>query len=138
MIYATVYPVYTESKLTELYHSELVGMITFHETVDIAERLADFLKSASELDTALKDAIEDLAGFLSMMEFSHEKGFVDAEEALQYIDKVLIPQLLGIRDSLEAGTEAHLKRLNTASDLAERLKVRLQMLRDGAASDLLG
>jgi phage shock protein A len=113
-------------------------MITFHETVDIAERLAEFLRSASELDTALKDAIEDLAGFLSMMEFSHEKGFKDAEEALQYIDNVLIPQLLGIRDSLEAGTEAHLKRLTTASDLAERLKVRLQMLRDGAASDLLG
>ena len=138
MIYATVYPGYTECGLPELHHSELVGMITFHETVDIAERLADFLKSASELDTALKDATEDLAGFLSMMEFSHEKGFEDAEEALQYIDNVLIPQLLGIRDSLEAGTEAHLKRLNTASDLAERLKVRLQMLRDGSVSDLLG
>ena len=138
MIYATVYPGYTEGRLPELPHSELVGMITFHETVDIAERLAEFLKSAAELDTALKDAIEDLAGFLSMMEFSHEKGFEDAEGALKYIDNVLIPQLLGIRDSLEAGTEAHLKRLNTASDLAERLKVRLQMLRDGAASDLLG
>jgi molecular chaperone GrpE (heat shock protein) len=138
MIHATSFPGYTERKPPFLEHLESLSMITFHETVDIAERLADFLKSASELDIALKDAIEDLASFLSMMEFSHEKNFRDAEEALQYIDKVLIPQLLGIRDSLEAGTEAHLKRLNTASDLAERLKVRLQMLQDGAVSDLLG
>ena len=112
-------------------------MITFHEMVNIAERLAEMLKSASDLETALKDTTEDMAGFLSMLEYSHEKGFVDVGASLQYIDNVLIPQLIGIRDSLGAGTEEHLKRLNTAKELAERLVVRLRMLEDGAAGDFL-
>jgi hypothetical protein len=113
-------------------------MITFHEMVNIAERLAEMLKSASDLETALKDTAEDMAGFLSMLEYSHEKGFADVSTSLQYIDNVLIPQLIGIRDSLGAGTEEHLKRLNTAKELAERLVVRLRMLENGAAGDLLG
>lgn len=113
-------------------------MITFHEMVNIAERLAEMLKSASDLETALKDTTEDMAGFLSMLEYSHEKDFADVGASLQYIDNVLIPQLIGIRDSLGAGTEEHLKRLNTAKELAERLVVRLQMLENGAAGDLLG
>ena len=113
-------------------------MITFHEMVNIAERLAEMLKSASDIETALKDTTEDMAGFLSMLEYSHEKGFTDVSTSLQYIDNVLIPQLIGIRDSLGAGTEEHLKRLNTAKELAERLVVRLRMLENGAAGDLLG
>ena len=112
-------------------------MITFHEMVNIAERLAEMLKSASDLETALKDTTEDMAGFLSMLEYSHEKGFADVSASLQYIDNVLIPQLIGIRDSLGAGTEEHLKRLNTAKKLAERLVVRLRMLENGAAGDFL-
>ena len=112
-------------------------MITFHEMVNIAERLAEMLKSASDLETALKDTTEDMAGFLSMLEYSHEKGFADVGDSLQYIDNVLIPQLIGIRDSLGVGTEEHLKRLNTAKELAERLVVRLRMLENGAAGDLL-
>ncbi len=111
-------------------------MITFSETLDISERLAELLKSASDLQTALKDGLEDMAGYLTMLEYSHAKGFDDVEAALQYIDKVLVPQLIGIRDSLQAGTEAHLKRLNTASELAERLMIRLRMLEDGALGDI--
>jgi hypothetical protein len=111
-------------------------MITLKETVGIAERLADLLKSAAELETAITDTSEGLEGFLSMLEYSHTKKFKDTDAALHYIDNVLTPQLLGIRDTLGAGTEEHVKRLNLASDLAERLVVRLQMLEDGSVGDI--
>jgi hypothetical protein len=113
-------------------------MITFHETVDIVGRLAEMLKSASELEVAINDTTTDLASFLTMLEFSHTKDFKGAEDALQYIDTVLIPQILGIRDSLTAGTNEHLKRLNTARDLTERVIVRLRMLDNGSFGDFLG
>jgi hypothetical protein len=41
---------------------------------------------------------------------------------------VLIPQVLGIRDSLQAGTDTHQKRLKMAHDQAERLVIRLRVL----------
>lgn len=113
-------------------------MITFPETVNIVERLAEMLKSASELEVAIKDTTNDLASFLTMLEFSHTKEFESAEDALQYTDTVLIPQILGIRDSLTAGTAEHLKRLNTARDLADRVIVRLRMLDNGTLGDFLG
>jgi hypothetical protein len=112
-------------------------MITFPETLDGTERVAELLKSATDLETAINDAIEDLAGFLSMLEYAHTKKFRDSEDALQFIDNVLTPQLVGIRDSLGAGTEPHLKRLKIAGDLAERLRVRLHMLIDSSMDNFL-
>ena len=113
-------------------------MITFRETVDIVGRLAEMLKSASDLELALKDTSNDLASFLTMLEFSHTKNFKDADDALVYVDTVLIPQFLGIRDSLRTGTSEHLKRLRTARDLADRMIVRLRMLENGEIGDFLG
>lgn len=113
-------------------------MITFRETVDVVGRLAEMLKSATDLELALKDTDNDLASFLTMLEFSHTKDFKDAKDALQYIDTVLIPQFLGIRDSLRTGTTEHIKRLRTAQDLADRMIVRLRMLENGAIGDFLG
>jgi hypothetical protein len=111
-------------------------MITFPETVDAAERLSELLKSTSALKAALQAARKDLEDFQSMLAYSHQKQFENAEEALAYIDKVLGPQILGIRDSLHSGTDEPLKRLTIASEQAERLAVRLRMMTDGSAMDL--
>jgi hypothetical protein len=103
-------------------------MITFPETLDAAERLADLLKSSANIESALEDAAKDLADFLSVLEYMHTKEFRDYQDVLNFVDNVLIPQVLGIRDSLQASTEPHQKRLKMASDQAERLVVRLRVL----------
>jgi len=76
----------------------------------------------------LEDASKDLADFLSVLEYMHTKEFKDTQDILNFVDNVLIPQVLGIRDSLQAGTEPHQKRLKLAHDQAERLVVRLRVL----------
>ncbi|NIS79797.1 MAG: hypothetical protein GTO14_06235 [Anaerolineales bacterium] len=111
-------------------------MITFPETIDAAERLAELLKSASDLGAALRGVGKDLEEFENMLAYSHQKQFENVEEALSYIDKVLVPQILRIRDSLHSGSEGPLKRLNIASEQAERLAVRLRMMTDDSAMDL--
>jgi hypothetical protein len=103
-------------------------MITFPETLDTAERLAELLKSSSNIETALEDAAKDLADFLTVLEYMHTKEFSDTEDVLNFVDNVLIPQVLGIRDSLQAGTDTHQKRLKMAHDQAERLVIRLRVL----------
>jgi hypothetical protein len=103
-------------------------MITFAETLDAAERLAEFLKSSDNIESALEDAAKDLADFLSVLEYMHTKKFNDMQDVLNFVDNVLIPQILGIRDSLQASTEPHQKRLKMAHDQAERLVVRLRVL----------
>jgi hypothetical protein len=112
-------------------------MITFPETLDGAERLSEHLKSALELEAALNAAQDSLASLQSMLAYSHEKDFKSAKDALRYIDQVLVPQLVGISDSLKTGTGEPVRRLKIASDLAERLVTRLRMLANGNAGDLL-
>jgi hypothetical protein len=112
-------------------------MISFQETLDGLVRLADLLKSAEEIETALGDGLEDMDDLLSMMAFSHQKDLESVEQALTYIDQVLIPRLRGIRDSLTTSTDEHLNRLRIASESAERLAVRLQMLGDGGVDNFL-
>ena len=106
-------------------------MITFPETVNALEMISEHLRTAAELEAALQDALEDLAGLLSMMEFAHDKKFADSNAALKYIDDVLVPQLNGIRHSLESSTEEPVKRLNLSINQIERLVLRLQMLSEG-------
>jgi uncharacterized protein YpiB (UPF0302 family) len=113
-------------------------MITFQETVDAIERLAELLKSAAEAQSTVEHAVANMAAFRSMLEYSHVKEFQDVDEALSYIDHVLVPQLNGILDALESGTEPHFKRLEMASDHAKRLAVRLQMLTDSSGAGFLG
>jgi hypothetical protein len=110
-------------------------MITFPETLDAAERLAELLKSSASIDTAVKDAAKDMADFLSVLEYMRTKEFNDAQEVLKFVDNVLVPQLMGIRDTLEAGTQAHFKRLKMASDQADRLVTRMRVLVDGGGLD---
>jgi hypothetical protein len=107
-------------------------MITFRETIDSAERLNELLKSSAEVREGVNHALEYLTDFTAMLEYAHNKDFKSAREALEYIDKVLVPRLGRIRDALASRTDPHLVRLEQARDLANRLTVRLQMLADGS------
>jgi hypothetical protein len=112
-------------------------MISFHEMVESLERVNDLLKSAGEVRSGVSHAMELLADFVSMLEYSHTKEFKDAGEALDYIDKVLVPRVTRIRDALASQTEPHLGRLELAHESATRLVLRLQMLADGGGAGLV-
>ncbi len=60
------------------------------------------------------------------------------DELRGYIERVVLPQLAGVRDALEVGTTDRLKHLQTGSEQVERMIVRLQMLIDGSVDGLLG
>jgi hypothetical protein len=75
-------------------------MISFHETVESLERVNDLLKSAAEVRSAVSHTLELLADFTAMLEYSHTKEFKDTGEALDYVDKVLVPRVSRIRDAL--------------------------------------
>ncbi len=110
-------------------------MITFPQVLDNLERVADQLKSTEELEATISAMREDLKGFIALLEYSHQKDFQDVKQALSYADNVLIPQLHGIRDSLEAGVTEPMKRLRLAMDQADRLVVQIRMVINGDAED---
>jgi hypothetical protein len=112
-------------------------MITFPETLDALERLSDNLKGIDDLDSVLRDADDDLEGYLQLLQFAHNKNFKDAEDALAYIDQVLVPQLRGLRDALKTGRRDPIKRLKLASDQTERLVLRLRMVVNGDMGEFL-
>lgn len=112
-------------------------MITFPETLDALERLLEHLRAVEQLAATLEAAVGDLDGCASLLDYAHEKQFQNAEEALQYIDNVLKPQIRGMRDSLAAGMTDPMRRLQTALEQADRLVVRLRMVVEGDADDFL-
>jgi hypothetical protein len=112
-------------------------MITFHETVDSVERLNEMLKSSAEVRAAVKHALDYMADFSGMLAYAHTKGFKDVGEALEYIDKVLVPRLAGIHDALASHTDPHIKRLEQAQELSNRLLLRLQMLSEDGSGGIL-
>ena len=112
-------------------------MITFPETLDALERLSENMHLIEGLDASIQSALNDLDGFLSMLQYSHEKEFKNAGEALEYIDTVLIPQLHGIRDSLATSTEDPVKRLRLAGEQTERLAIRMKMVVNGDMGEFL-
>lgn len=111
-------------------------MLTFPETLDALERIGDQLKSVAELEAAIGAMAEDLGEYMKLLQFSHDKDFKSAEEALAYIDNVLIPQLRGIRDALGAATNEPIKRLKVANEQMERLVLRMRMVVNGDVQDL--
>jgi hypothetical protein len=121
----------------DLGGKERGAMISFHETVDSVERVSDLLKSAGEVRSAVSHALDLLGDFTAMLEYSHSKGFKDAKDALDYVDKVLVPRVTRIRDALASQTEPHLGRLELAHESSTRLLLRLQMLSDGGGSGLV-
>ena len=112
-------------------------MITFREMQDAVERIAQNLKSAEDVASVVEHTLNNLAELRSMIEFSRAKRFKTADDVLGYLDKVVVPQLNGIRDAFESGSLPHLKNLQAANDQCNRLVLRLQMLSEGADGTLL-
>ncbi len=111
-------------------------MITFDQTLEAVVRIHDLLKSSQKIEVLISSASANLTSFQSMMGYPHEKDFQSVQEVLDYIDEVLMPQLDGIVDALQSGTEEHLKRLVAARDHTERLMVSLEMVTDVASGEL--
>ncbi len=112
-------------------------MITFQEMLDTVERVAEQLKAAEEVDSAVRHALENMRGLRSMLQYAHQKDFKTREEALRYIDKVLTPQLNGIIDALDSATAGSISRLHTAEESARRLALRLQIMVTDSGIDFL-
>jgi hypothetical protein len=112
-------------------------MITFPETLDALERISENMRSVSEVETAIGDTVDNLNEYITLLEFSHEKDFKDPQEALDYIDHVLIPQLRTIIAALQAGHEEPSKRLRLASEQTNRLVMSLRMVVDGDVGGIL-
>lgn len=110
-------------------------MITFDQTLESVQRIFEHLKSVEEVDNQLDSVRDNLQDFAEMLAYAHQRDFATADDALNYIDKVLVPQLQGIITALESGTGSHLKRLSAASDLSRRLVANLELV-TGASDDI--
>jgi CRISPR/Cas system CSM-associated protein Csm2 small subunit len=110
-------------------------VITFDQTLESVQRIFEHLKSVEEVDNQLESVRGNLEDFAEMLAYAHQREFTDVEEALSYIDKVLLPQLKGIMTALTSGTQDPLKRLSAASDLSRRLVANLELV-TGASGDI--
>ena len=111
-------------------------MITFDQTLDAVERIYEQLKSVDRVESQIDHVRANLADFAIMLEYAHKKEFKSTEEALQYIDIVLLPRLQGIITALVSGTEEPLKRLSTATEATKRLLANLELVTGGAGDGL--
>ena len=109
-------------------------MITFDQTLDSVERILEHLKSVAELENMIDHLADNLNDFSSMLEFAHQRDFKSSDEALEYIDKILLPRLQGIVDALESGTTDPMRRLIAATEHTQRLLANLQLV-TGESSD---
>lgn len=103
-------------------------MITFDQTLDSVERIYEHLKSVAEIESLIGHLGENLDDFSEMLEFAHQREFESPEEALKYIDTVLLPRLQGIIDALESGTKDPLRRLTAATEHTQRLLASLELV----------
>jgi hypothetical protein len=112
-------------------------MITFRETLDGLQNVSELLKTAMEAEGAVQRNLASLADLRAMLESPRVRKATGPLEVRDYVERVVLPQLTGLHDSLQIGTDDSFKRLRAASDQAERLIVRLQMLVDGSVDGLL-
>ncbi|HSB90509.1 MAG TPA: hypothetical protein VLD63_10845 [Anaerolineales bacterium] len=113
-------------------------MITFRETLDGMDRLSELLRSAPDLESAVGQALHGLADLRSMLDSPRVRQAKTPDELRDYIDRVVLPQLAGVRDALDIGTKDRFKKMRTAGEQVERMIVRLRMLVDGSVDGLLG
>jgi len=111
-------------------------MITFDQMLDSVERILDHLKSVVELESMIGHAKENLDDFSDMLEYAHQREFKNTEEALAYIDKILLPRLQGIIDALESGTTDPIRRLVAATEHTQRLLTNLELVTGESADDI--
>lgn len=110
-------------------------MITFDQTLDSVERILEQLKSVAELDSMINHVKENLDDFSDMLEYAHQREFANTEEALEYIDKILLPRLQGIIDALESGTADPMRQLTTATEHTQRLFANLELVTGESADN---
>jgi len=109
-------------------------MITFDQTLDSVVRILEHLKSAAELEGMIDHLKDNLDDFSDMLEFAHQREFKSTDEALEYIDKILLPRLQGTIDALESGTTDPMRRLTAATEHTQRLLASLELV-TGDSSD---
>lgn len=112
-------------------------MITFRETLDGLQNVSELLKTAMEAEGAVQRNLAALADLRAMLESPRVRSATGPLEVRDYVERVVLPQLTGLHDSLRIGTDDSFKRLRAASDQTERLILRLQMLVDGSVDGLL-
>jgi hypothetical protein len=112
-------------------------MITFRETLDGLQNVSELLKTALEAEGAVQRNLASLADLRAMLESPRVRRATGPLEVRDYVERVVLPQLAGLHDSLQIGTGDSFKRLRSAADQTERLILRLQMLVDGSVDGLL-
>jgi len=112
-------------------------MITFRETLDGLRNVSELLKTALEAEGAVQRNLVSLADLRAMLESPRVRKATGPLEVRDYVERVVLPQLTGLHDSLQIGTDDSFKRLRAAAEQTERLIVRLQMLVDGSVDGLL-
>jgi hypothetical protein len=112
-------------------------MITFRETLDGLQNVSELLKTAMEAEGAVQRNLAGLADLRAMLDSPRVRRATGPLEVRDYVERVVLPQLTGLHDSLQIGTDDSFKRLRAASDQTERLILRLQMLVDGSVDGLL-
>jgi hypothetical protein len=111
-------------------------MISFREMLDSVSRLADILKTTAETETTYRRSAASLTDLRTMLDGVRLRQFRTPAEAAEYIERVAVPQLNGIRDSLEVTTNGHFSKMKTATELAGRLELSLQALSEGYVDGL--
>lgn len=111
-------------------------MISFHEMLDGIQRIGDLLKATEDVEEAVERSKTALLDLRAMLDADRLRQFESADELADYIQRVAIPQLTGAQDTLEGASESYFKRLNMATEQANKLIVRLQMLDDSSLGGL--
>jgi len=111
-------------------------MISFREMLDSISRLAELLKTTGEAETTYRRSVASLSDLQTMLDRARVRQFKTQAEMGEYIERVAIPQLNGIRDTLEVTTTGHFSKMRTATELARRLELRLQALAEGSVDGL--
>ncbi len=112
-------------------------MITFRETLDGLRNVSEMMKTAMEAEETVERTLAGLADLRAMLESPRVRRAEEVVQVRDYIDRVILPQLLGLNDALRIGTDDGFKRLRAAGDQADRMILRLQMLVDGSVDGLL-
>jgi hypothetical protein len=112
-------------------------MITFRETLDGLRNVSELMKTAIEAEETVERTLVGMADLRAMLDGPRLRKAEGAAQVREYIDRVILPQLVGLHDALKIGTDDSFKRLRSAGEQTERLILRLQMLVDGSVDGLL-
>ena len=112
-------------------------MITFREMLDSVERLSRLLQQAKVDSASINRAVVDLADLQSMLSRDRLAQFQSTATLIEYIERVAVPQLAGIHDSLRVSAGAHFEGLDDAQQLSERLQAQLRTVTDGGGGGFL-